>query len=77
MAGTKSLLPKLAAKKGEEDEDKDIEKIIQEDRKITETAGSKEVAEAVASVDPLDSPDFNPLDYINKLFPNGQPSPFP
>ncbi len=30
------------------------------------------ISEIVPSTDPIDSPDFNPIDYINAMFPNEQ-----
>ena len=30
------------------------------------------LSEILPSDDPLDDPNFNPIDYINKIFPNGK-----
>ena len=63
--------PAAASAKAVPEDDKEIDKIAREDKKLEQTPAAKEVAEAVATADPLDNPDFNPLDYINRLFPNG------
>ena len=34
------------------------------------------LSEILPSDDPLDDPNFNPIDYINRLFPNGTQNQF-
>jgi len=71
---------KIGGKKKEDEDEKFMEKIIKDDKKIDSSVITKDMSSVLAnslqSNDPLDSSDFNPVDYINKLFPNGEKSFF-